>query len=246
MPRVMTPELMDEPDADRAELARSLAFIRRVNARLGGTAALVSSLRRWSRRWPRDRPVTLVDLGTGSADIPAAAVAWARGAGFDLRVTAVDAHPVTLALAREHVERAGAADAVDLVECDARDLVDRFGVDRFDYAHAGMFLHHFDDVEVLTLLRSMERVSRAGLVWNDLLRSGWSWLGVRALTVGAAPMVRHDARVSVDKGFTASEVRGIAQRLGLGWARCATSPLLGRFTLAGERRAAWAGGASPR
>ena len=35
--RKLVPERMDQPDADRAELASSLKFIRRVNARLGGT-----------------------------------------------------------------------------------------------------------------------------------------------------------------------------------------------------------------
>ena len=47
--RRRTPELMDDPSADRSELARSLVFIRAVNRRLGG----VHSLRRNRLQFPR-------------------------------------------------------------------------------------------------------------------------------------------------------------------------------------------------
>ena len=59
MGRVLNPELMDEPGADRGELREALSFIRTVNRRLGGTEALLRHLRAFSRRWPADRAVTL-------------------------------------------------------------------------------------------------------------------------------------------------------------------------------------------
>ncbi|RMH25948.1 MAG: methyltransferase domain-containing protein [Planctomycetota bacterium] len=235
--RVLTPERMDDPDATRADLDASLRFIRVVNRRLGGSRALIRHLAAWSRRWPRDRPVTLLDVGTGSADIPLAAVRWARRRGFDLRVTAVDLHATTLALAREHVRD---EPAITLEQADARRLTDRYADDSFDYAHAGMFLHHLPEIEVLTVLRMMDRVARAGIVWNDLVRSPLARLGVRVLTLGRPEIVRHDARVSVDAGFTAAEARDLARRLGLGHCRVRAGLWTQRFTLAGERPGAWA------
>jgi len=240
MRRALTPELMDEPGTSRADLDVSLRFIRFVNRRLGGTASLLRCLRAWSRRWPRDRPVTLLDLGTGSADIPVAARKWAREAGFDLRITAVDAHATTLDLAREHVERAGEADGIELVEADALRLADRYRDGEFDYVHAGMFLHHFPEIEVLTLLRIMDRLARAGIVWNDLLRTRLAMAGIHVLTWGQPDIVQHDARVSVRKGFTMREVRDYRTRLDLRYAKARMSILGQRFTLAGERPGAWA------
>src|SRR5690606_31957787 len=93
MRRLVQPEFMDDPAATREELRTALAYIRWVNRVLGESRALIGHLARWSRRWPKDRPVTLLDVGTGSADIPLEAVRWARQRGFDLRVTAVDLHP---------------------------------------------------------------------------------------------------------------------------------------------------------
>lgn len=232
--------MMDDPEIPRAELAEALRFIRLVNRRLGGTAALLGHLRRWSRNWPRDRPVTLLDVATGSADIPIAAVRWARRAGFDLRVTAVDLHPITLELAREHLKRhADAADAISLQACDALRLADHFASESFDYVHAGMFLHHLGDIEALTMLRIMDKLARAGIVWNDLVRSRVALGAAHILTLAAPRVVRHDATASVRAGFTRIDVLEMARRLELTYVEYHSSFWTQRFTLAGERERSW-------
>lgn len=241
MRRKLTPELMDDPEVDRAELDRSLGYIRAVNRRLGGVSALLRHLRRWSARWPPGASVTLLDVATGSADLPVAAVRWADDAGLDLRVTGVDLHETTLALAREHVEAAGAADRIELVRGDARRLTDAFEPGSFDYVHAGLFLHHLPDVEVLTVLRIMERLASKGLVWNDLMRSRVGRAAIGVLTIGRPEMVRHDARVSVEAGFSRREVMDCRRRLGLDWCQYERNVFTHRFTLAGEKPGAWPG-----
>lgn len=239
--RVMTPERMDEPGASREELSQALGFIRRVNRRLGGVEGLLGWLRPWSASWESSRTITLLDIGTGSADIPVAIRRWALKAGHDLRITALDNHETTLALAREYVDSQPkeVREGIELVRGDALDAVDRFGVDSFDYAHAGMFLHHLSEIQVLTALRVMERVSRRGIVWNDLLRTRLARAAIDVLTLGENAMVRHDAAVSVEKGFRRSEVLGYRDRLGLGWCAWRGRFWTQRFELAGEKPGAW-------
>lgn len=236
MRRRLTPERMDDPAIPRDELAESLRFIRIVNRRLGGVRAVLHHLNRWSRRWPRDRPVTFLDIGTGSADIPLAARRWATARGFDLRITAVDLHPTTLELAREHI---AGVDGIELRRADALTLADQFPPESFDYVHAGMFLHHLPDIEVMTALRIMDRLARAGIIWNDLIRSRLGVAAIRLLSLGAPPGVRHDARVSVEAGFTPRDVRDFARRLDLHYTRVRWNLFTHRFTLAGEKRAVW-------
>ncbi len=235
MERVLTPELMDDPAIDREELRRSLAYIRGVNRWLGGSAALLGLLRRWSRSWPRDRPITLLDVGTGSADIPVAARQWAQRAGFDLRVTGVDLHDTTLALAREHT---AGVDGIDLIKADARRCGDHFAPGSFDYVHAGMFLHHLAADDVLVVLRTMHRLARRGIVWNDLVRSPLSATVVRLLVTGQPPTVRHDAVVSIRAGFTRREALNLARDTGITYARW-SRVMWYRFTLAGEKPTLW-------
>lgn len=231
---------MDDPNVPREELAAALRFIRLVNRRLGGERALMRNLRRWSRNWPRDRAVTMLDVATGSADLPVAAVRWARDHGFDLRVTGVDLHAKTLEFAREHVERnRDVADAITLVEADALRLADRFAPESFDYVHAGLFLHHLGDLEALTMLRIMDKLARAGIVWNDLERSRAALAVTWLITLPTPSIVRHDATVSVRAGFTRKEVLEMARRLELTYVRYHLDVLAQRFTLAGERPHAW-------
>lgn len=226
--RDFVPELMDAPDVPRAELDEALRFIRVVNARLGGTKAALRWIDRWTGDWPRERPIRVIDVGTGSADIPLAIARWATKRGRAVHVVAVDNHATTVALAREHV---GGDGRIEVVEADARGLLQRFEPGSFDIAHAGMFLHHLPDIEIVTTLRIMQRLARVGLIWNDLTRDIVSRIGVRVLTVGTPRMVRHDAIVSVAKGFTRREALDIARRVGLTGV-VYNRHLFGRFTLA--------------
>lgn len=244
MERRLTPEWMDDPAVDPAELNEALAFIRKVNLRLGGVKALTNHLQRWSANWPANGPdgheVTILDIATGSADIPVEVVRWARERGHRVRITAVDIHETTLDSAREHVERELGADApIELVRADAKELVDRYGPLSFDYVHAGMFLHHLSEIEILTVLRIMDRVAKRGIVWNDLVRSRVAMAGIWVLTLGEPPITKHDARVSVRAGFTKKEAKDYASRTSLGYCRYRASFFTQRFTLAGEKQGAW-------
>ena len=213
--RCIVPELMDDPAADREDLARSLQFIRMVNRRLGGAAAALHHLRRWSRFWPPGETVRILDVGTGSADIPLAIVRWAAKEGFRVHITAVDLHETTLELARVAIE--GRCE-IELVQANALHLMDQFKPGSFDYAHAGMFLHHLQDIEVVTVLRIMDRLATGSVIWNDLIRGVMARIGVRLAILaypGLPAMARHDARVSVQAGFTKAEAIDLAERAGL-------------------------------
>ncbi len=225
--RRLSAEMMDDPDVDPDDLAASLAFIRLVNRRLGGTRAALAQFKRWSRDWSGGDSIRIIDLGTGSADIPMAITRWAAGVGRRVHITAVDAHPTTLALAREHV---GRCRDIEFVQADALKLTDLYSPGDFDYAHAGMFLHHLDDIEVMTALKQMDRLSRRGLIWNDLVRGTIEKILVRLLTMGRSQIIRHDGAASVGAGFTKHEALELVDRVGLSEVVYRRHPF-GRFTV---------------
>lgn len=236
MERRLTPELMDDPGVDRAELARALRYLRRLNRRLGGTKALLTHLRRWSARWPRGATIRILDVGTGSADIPLAAARWGREAGFDVRVTGLDLHEKTVEIAREQV---AGEERVTIERGDACHLRELFAADSFDYAHAALFLHHLTEINVLSVLAGMHRVARKGIVWSDLVRSRFHRFVAGLTVIGQPEIVRHDARVSFEAGFTRSEALDLARRVDITYARYERPAPWYRFTLAGEKPAAW-------
>ena len=63
---------MDEESADENQLRRSLRFIQRINSCLGYTRSTLAHLKRFSRSWKQGERIDILDLATGSADIPRA------------------------------------------------------------------------------------------------------------------------------------------------------------------------------
>lgn len=244
IPRAQGEELMDQPDADRDDLDRSLRFIDRVNVLLGGNAALRHAVRRAGHRPGREpgqaaaaSRVRLLDVGTGSAAMLIDAVRWAETRGIAVEATGIELHPVTAQLARQRIEQARMADRVTIQEIDARALPPAFqstGPEpRFDLAHASLFLHHLTETEAVNLLRDLGTLATR-VVWGDLIRSRAAVASAKLITLGAGPMVKHDAVLSVRKGFTPAEARGLAQQAGLTVRSLRANRVFQRFTLIAE------------
>src|SRR5258707_7387176 len=81
MKRVITPELLDEHDAPRDEMERSLRDLRRFNRWAGGTRTYLRLLRRFA---PNAKIV--VDLGAGTADLLDALPSDVTTIGVDLNI----------------------------------------------------------------------------------------------------------------------------------------------------------------
>lgn len=209
--RQLTPEKMDHPQVDAGELRAALDHLERVNHLLLGHRAALAPFKRWSNDWPRDRPIRILDLGTGSADFPRALLKWSAARGVAIHITAVDLHAETLNVARE---KCRGIDSIEFLQADARTLTDRFEPASFDYAYAGLFLHHLEDIDVVTVLRIMDRLSARGMVWNDLIRSPLTKVAIWPLALTGPPIFRYDAVVSMHAGFTRREARDLARRAG--------------------------------
>ena len=104
----------------------------------------------------------------------------------------------------------------------------------FDYALTAMFLHHLDDDDVVRVLSTMSRVARRGIIAADLLRNSRAYAWITLFTLLANPMVKHDARVSVQQAFTEQEVKSLRDRAGIGFAEY-YKHFGHRFVLAGEK-----------
>src|SRR5215468_10745629 len=89
-------ELMDGADYTSAEMIENLADLRRVNRYLGGRRAITRHLFPMIQTlWARGaRRVRLLDVGAGSADIPARIVDWARGHGIEVEYVALDLNEI--------------------------------------------------------------------------------------------------------------------------------------------------------
>lgn len=203
-------EWLDGDTMDIRDLERNLRDIRRINALLGWTAFTTRAVIGLVRSQP-ERPWSLLDVASGSADIPVAIARAAARAGLDLHVTVTDRNPQIVAVARQHC---AAIPSIRVERQDALALTYPSG--SFDLVLCTLALHHFAPDDARALLRSLARVGRRILLF-DVVRSPLAYAGVVALTRLARmhPMTCHDGPASVRRAYSAEEVRMLAAEAGL-------------------------------
>ncbi len=216
------PERMDADDVDAGTLDRALDDVAAVNRWLGGRRALLRHLP-WALP-PSGATARVVDIGTGSADLPAAVARWARARGRRVEITAVDRHPATIESAQL---RTRVWPEIRTVRGDGLRLP--FADGAFHLVLLSMTLHHMDGDSLPGLLREAGRVARGGrILVGELRRSVPAYLGAKLLaaTVWRTNRItRHDGPLSVRRAFTPSELVTLADRAGLRDPRVFSHPL---------------------
>src|SRR4051812_16222851 len=101
--RLRQPELMDSPDVAPDELRGALNFLQRVNRLLGYSRSSIHHLARFSRHWRPDQPIRILDVATGSGDIPRDIITWSRRRNFNVQITALDRHARTAQIANRQL-----------------------------------------------------------------------------------------------------------------------------------------------
>jgi hypothetical protein len=78
----------------------------------------------------------------------------------------------------------------------------------FGVGHTSMVVHHLGAEDAVAFLRELRRVSRLGIVVNDLARGRHFWIGAWLLahTVAASPYTRNDGPLSVRRAWTRDEM----------------------------------------
>jgi ubiquinone/menaquinone biosynthesis C-methylase UbiE len=205
-------ELLDGPLDDAATLDGHLRDLRRINGWLGGVALSAAAIEALAAHRVE---LTLLDVGTGGADIPVALIKLAGERQRRVHVVGIDNRPEILAAAVRVRRSPAIVDVLDLHIGDGREL--RYADRSFDVAHASLVLHHMERPAAIELLREMGRVARLGVVVNDLDRSrvGWiaAWLLGHLLTTNR--YTRHDAALSVRRAHRAGEVAEMLRAAGL-------------------------------
>jgi ubiquinone/menaquinone biosynthesis C-methylase UbiE len=204
----LEPELMDLPHQDKDALQKDLEHLAGLN-RTFGARRTVSLL--FHQLAAQLRRVVVVDLASGYGDHGRNLIAQGGARNQDVTVLALDCHLKTLQIAREAT---APGQKMFFVQADARQLPLR--TKETDLVFCSLALHHFSDEDALSVLREMTRVGRLGSACVDLVRSRLATVGIWLLTtfIVRDPMVRHDARLSIRRAFTAKEMKTLAQRAG--------------------------------
>ena len=180
-------ELLDDPRADPVAVTQSLRNIARANRWFGGAAAVRYGLSRTLSHCAPGETLSLLDLGTGSGDLPRVAVRWGARRGLDII-------PLGLELNRAAAELASAGGVPTAVGSAGMPPIRDKSV---DLILASQLAHHLTRESVIRLLQVCDRLARRAVIVADLRRHA---LAVASFNCGAR-LLRFDS-TTIDDGIT--------------------------------------------
>jgi len=205
------PELMDDPALNATEHARALADLRVLNLVSRTAPALWRAIRELGAG-PGHRPVRVLDVATGSGDVPLRLERLARRWGIHLEIEACDKSERAVEIARSRASRAGTEIRYFTLDAIREELPGDY-----DVVTCSLFMHHLDEEDVVGLLYKMRAAARRMVLVSDLSRNRaglrLAWLGTRLFS--RSVVARVDAVISVCAAFTIEEFSGLAEEAGL-------------------------------
>ena len=209
--RERIPELMDDPALDPLEHRRALVGLARLNRYSGSTAVLWKPLVEFARRRP-EQLIRVLDVATGSGDVPIGLWRKAKAAGIPLAVSGCDISPTAVKAATRQAAEAG-AEAKFFVHDAIRDPLPT----GYDIVTCSLFLHHLSSDDALSLLRRMAEATGSLVLVNDLARTRFNYLAVwfACHALSQSRVVRYDGPASVRSAFAPREALVLARRAGL-------------------------------
>lgn len=195
------PEIMDDASIQDVRMDNALRELKLVNVFLGGKSVTQQGLHTLRTTLGLDRyPLSLLDIGAGGADV------FDDSAG--LQITVLDRNTRVCGYLK-------ARSPYSVICGDA--LLLPFKERSFDIIHASLFLHHLREDHIRAMLSSCLRISRHGIIINDLRRSIFAYAGIWILTslFSSSPMVKHDGPLSVLKGFSRNELKSMLEDCGV-------------------------------
>jgi len=204
-PRIVMAEILDEMDPDEPQARRSRRDLQRVHVAMGTLTILRGTIGRLRLPTPPHRILEL-GAGDGTLMLRLARVLAARWPGVEL--TLLDRQDLVSAETRDAYRELGWQ--VSVATNDVLDWARSPDQSYYDLCVTTLFLHHFQEPDLRTILAAVAARSRA-FVACEPQRDAWGWLGSRLVgLIGGNRITRSDAVTSVAAGFD-------GQELGLAW-----------------------------
>ncbi len=195
---------MDAPGLPEAEVAEAYRVLQKVNRQLGNRRTILHELRRFLAEPPApDSPLSILDVGSGSGDLPDAIRSELAARSIPGVVLTLDRDPIAAAESNRIGLHSALGDATRLPFADAS----------INLVTAIKFAHHFSGPALVKLVSEMTRVASRRVVILDIRRHWLAYWGFVAWSrvFTANRLVRYDGPLSVLRGFTPAELLDLAR-----------------------------------
>ena len=196
----------------KGELLRdTLDKLGSINKWLGGNSITIDGIKQLLKGTPKDKTYSIIDLGCGHGDILRLVADFGRKEGYKFKLIGIDANQDAIDYANELSEN-----YPELTFRNEDIFSDEFKEIEYDIALTTLFLHHFKEEEIVSLLSNLSSKATLGVVVNDLQRSEIAYGLFKLLGVVISNyMIKQDGLTSILRAFKREDLERISEKLNL-------------------------------
>jgi len=196
-------ELMDTDPVSFKEFDDYLRDLERINVLTLAYRPTLLWLKRALTDFPAERPISVLDVGSGGGGMLRQLRKWSHGKNLKLDLTGVDVNPWSTRSAAQSTPPEMS------IRFETADVLARMDPLRTDFIVSSSFTHHLGDADLVRFIRWMDRYAAHGWFINDLQRHILPYFFIKYATrfLPVHRMARHDGPVSVARAFAADDWR---------------------------------------
>lgn len=211
--RALEKEWLDTMDVSKKDLYRNLREFKWINRFLGSRRSLVQALEQIYQTKALNgskQTLSILDLGCAAGDLSIAIDEWALTKKLNAKIIGIDINPAIIQYAQNNV---GTTPSSQL-ELKVLDIFSpEFDDINCDIICLNNICHHFDDQDLILLLKKCYEKASLAVIINDLQRNCLSYYGIKILskTLRLSHLAQHDGPLSVLRAFTYEELDNIIE-----------------------------------
>ena len=141
-------ELMDDFSIQGDLLRDTLDQLGRINKWLGGNKITLGGIKILLKNQCKNRTITIVDIGCGHGDMLRQVAEFGRANGYQFKLMGIDANKDAIAYANQLSQP-----YEEIVYLSGDIFSEEFKTLQCDIALCTLFLHHFSDSDIISLLK---------------------------------------------------------------------------------------------
>ncbi len=206
--RSTQPEMMDDFSLGHEVIDPIMNELKVINKLLGGDAVFFNAFKKIGIT----KNLSVADWGCGGGDSLMVLNNFTEKNNLQWELTGLDATPTAVAYANEkayfykHIN----FKVIDLLLQDVQE-------NEYDLVISSLFTHHFVDGDWILLVKKMLKNCKKAVIINDLHRHWFAYYSIGMLTklFSKSAMVKHDAMLSVLRGFKRTELEALLAKAGI-------------------------------
>ena len=188
-------EIMDDFSIKDERIDLALSELKKINKYLGGEGTSREGFKEIFRKL-KTKNIKILDVGSGASSV----FLLMQNININFDIYSIDKNIRACRYLKKN------STGIKIICADIFYLP--FKDQYFDIVHSSLLFHHFNDIQIGTVLNLLKKISKCGIIINDLRRNYLAFIGIKLLTFffSKSKMVKNDAPISVCRGFIKKEI----------------------------------------